>query len=110
MMLRAAPDRAPAGQVSFVVANMGWRVHELVILPLAPDRSAGQRAPRSDGRVDESGHLGEASASCRAGAGDGLRPGTVGWVTVSLPRGHYELVCNLPHHYGNGMWQAFTVT
>src|SRR5690349_15201622 len=30
MMLRAVPASVPAGQVSFVVGNMGWRTHEMV--------------------------------------------------------------------------------
>src|SRR5262249_46348969 len=53
MMLRALPARLPAGQISFVVANMGWRVHEMVVLPHAPDQAAGQRVPGADGRVPE---------------------------------------------------------
>src|SRR5450756_2890938 len=35
MMLRAAATTVPAGQISLVASNMGWRTHELVILPLA---------------------------------------------------------------------------
>lgn len=110
MMLRAVPVRVPAGQVSFIAGNMGWRTHELVVLPLTPGEAAGRRVTRSDGRVDETGSLGEASASCAAGEGDGIRAGTVGWVTLTLPAGSYELVCNLPHHYANGMRQQLTVS
>jgi hypothetical protein len=33
MMLRAVPHTVPAGEVSLVAENMGWRTHELVILP-----------------------------------------------------------------------------
>jgi hypothetical protein len=32
MMLRAVPHTMPAGEVSLVAENMGWRTHELVIL------------------------------------------------------------------------------
>ena len=71
MMLRATPATVPAGQVSLVASNMGWRTHELVILPLAADAAAGQRVPGPDGKVDEAGSLGEASASCAEGSGDG---------------------------------------
>lgn len=110
MMLRALPARVPTGQVSFVVGNMGWRTHEMVILPLAPGQAEGQRVPGADGRVSETGILGEASASCSAGAGDGIKPGTVGWVTLNLSPGRYELICNLRNHYANGMHQAFIVT
>jgi len=110
MMLRAFPASVPTGQVSFVVGNMGWRTHEMVVLPLAPGQAAGQRTPGTDGKVDEAGSLGEASASCAAGSGDGIKPGSVGWVTLALPAGRYELVCNLRNHYANGMHQAFVVT
>ena len=109
MMLRAAPASVPAGEVSFAVRNMGSRAHELVVLPLASGQRAGERAVDGTGRVDESGSLGEASASCASGAGEGIEPGTMGWVTLDLPPGHYELVCNLPHHYANGMYQEIVV-
>ncbi|MFZ0325020.1 MAG: hypothetical protein WAN48_12940 [Actinomycetes bacterium] len=110
MMLRAAPWRVPSGQTSFVVQNMGWRTHELVVLPLAPGAAAGQRVPGPNGKVDEAGSLGEASASCASGSGEGIDSGAVGWVTLDLPAGHYELVCNLRNHYANGMHQLMVVT
>lgn len=110
MMLRAAPSTVPSGQVTFVAQNMGWRTHELVILPLSPGSGAGQRLPGADGTVDESGSLGEASASCAAGSGEGITAGSVGWVTLSLPAGRYELLCNLPNHYADGMYQELDIT
>jgi uncharacterized cupredoxin-like copper-binding protein len=110
MILRAAPASVPAGQISFVASNVGWRTHELVILPLPAGASAGQRVPGPDGRVDETGSLGEASAACAAGSGEGITSGTVGWITLTLPPGRYELVCNLKNHYANGMYQELDVT
>jgi len=110
MMLRAAPASVPAGRVSMVAANMGWRTHELVILPLASGAIAGQRVPGADGKVSETGSLGEASNSCASGPGGGIKAGTVGWVTVTLAAGHYELVCNLANHYADGMYQELVVT
>jgi uncharacterized cupredoxin-like copper-binding protein len=109
MMLRAVPALVPAGRISFVVANMGWRTHEMVVLPLGPGQSAGQRALGADGRVPETGSLGEASASCAPGAGQGIEAGAVGWVTLNLPAGRYELVCNLRNHYADGMHQLLIV-
>jgi uncharacterized cupredoxin-like copper-binding protein len=109
MMLRAVPERVQSGQISFVVANMGWRTHEMVVLPLGPGQQAGGRVPGANGRVGETESPGEASASCAAGEGDGIRPGTVGWTTLDLPAGRYELVCNLRHHYEAGMHQLFVV-
>ena len=110
MLLQATPSTVPAGQVSFVVSNLGWRTHELVILPLPAGASAGQRVLGADGKVDETGSLGEASKSCGAGTGDGITYGTVGWTTITLKPGRYELVCNLTNHYTNGMYQELDVS
>jgi uncharacterized cupredoxin-like copper-binding protein len=110
MSLRAEPASVSSGQVSFVVDNRGWRTHELVVLPLAAGAAAGERVPGPDGKVDESGSLGEASGSCAAGAGEGIDSGAVGWVTLTLAPGHYELVCNLTNHYAGGMRQELVVT
>ncbi len=110
MMLRADHATQPAGVISLVATNMGWRTHELVILPLAAGAAAGQRTVGPDGKVAETGSLGEASGSCAAGTGKGIAARTVGWTTVTLPRGRYELVCNLANHYANGMHQELIVT
>ena len=110
MMLRVASGSISAGTISLVASNMGWRTHELVILPLTAGRIAGGRTPGPDGKIDEAGSLGEASNSCLGGSGDGIKARTVGWTSVRLKPGRYELVCNLPNHYENGMHQELTVS
>jgi uncharacterized cupredoxin-like copper-binding protein len=105
MMLRAQPAVVAAGPVSFVVQNMGWRTHELVVLTLPPSQAIGARPSGINGKVDETGSLGEASANCAEGLGDGITSGSVGWVTITLHPGRYELICNLPNHYIDGMRQ-----
>lgn len=110
MRLRVVPATVVAGQVSLVATNRGWRTHELVVLPLAARQSAGQRVPDASGKVDESASLGEASHSCGADEGDGIRAGTVGWTTLTLAPGRYELICNLTNHYADGMHQEILVT
>lgn len=110
MMLRAVPTQVAAGQISFVVGNVGWRIHELVVLPLGPGQQAGERVPGANGKVAETGSLGEASASCAAGAGDGISAQSVGWTTLTLAPGRYELLCNLPNHYADRMFQEIVVT
>ena len=109
MMLRATPVVVAAGQVNLVAENRGWRTHELVLLPLGPAAAAGQRVPGADGKVSEAGSLGEASASCTGGKGEGIDSAAVGWVTLQLSPGRYELVCNLKNHYANGMYQELDV-
>jgi uncharacterized cupredoxin-like copper-binding protein len=110
MVLRTDVVSVPAGQVSFVATDLGWRTHELVVLPLDAGEQAGQRVPGNDGKVDESGSLGEASAACAEGTGEGITAGSIGWATISLAPGRYELVCNMANHYADGMWQELVVT
>ena len=109
MVLGAWPRVVLAGQATLVAVNRGARSHELVVLPLAPHASVGRRTVGSDRAVDESTSLGEASRSCAAGEGSGLRPGTAGWVTLTLTPGRYELVCNRPGHYAHGMYTELVV-
>jgi hypothetical protein len=81
----------------------GGPAHAVVVLPLGHDQYAGQRAIGVDGKVDESGILGEASRTCGPDQGDGIRAAANAWTTVTLPPGRYELVCNIPGHCGDGM-------
>ena len=57
----------------------------------------------AENRVDEdkAGDKGEVSE---------LDPGKSGALTVPLKAGKYLLICNVPGHYGAGMWTEFTVT
>jgi uncharacterized cupredoxin-like copper-binding protein len=108
MRLMAGPTRVSAGRVRLVASNLGRRTHELVVLPLAPGTPAGQRQV-VDRQVGESDSLGEASASCAPGEGAGIRPGGVGWVSLDLDPGRYELVCNRRGHYEAGMHAVLLV-
>ncbi len=110
MSVDVSSTSVPSGTVSLRVANDGVRVHELVILPLADGAQPGQRAIGSNGRVDEGASLGEASATCASGEGDGIAAGSAGWTTLTLAPGRYELVCNLPGHYAAGMYAELDVT
>jgi uncharacterized cupredoxin-like copper-binding protein len=110
MTLRTSAATVSAGQISLVASNRGWRTHELVILKLAPGATAGRRVPASDGKVAETSSLGEASRSCGSRAGDGITSGSVGWTTLTLAPGRYELICNLPNHYTDGMYEQLIVT
>lgn len=98
----------PAGRVSLVAHDRGALAHEVVVLPLSSD-GPGTRPTGSDGKVNESASLGEASRSCAQGAGDGLSPGSTGWTTLTLKPGRYELICDEPWHYASGMFDVLTV-
>jgi len=109
MRVLATPASVPAGTVSLRVANTGTLTHELVVLPLAAGQPPGSRPVRPDRTVSEAGSLGEASATCAAGHGDGIAPGAASWVTLTLHPGRYELICNLPGHYARGMYTELDV-
>ena len=115
MRIFVNPSTVPAGQVSFRAINTGGLSHELVVLPL-PQGFPGQRVSGPDGKVDETGSLGEASRTCGADKGDeqsaqyGILPGATGWTTVTLSPGRYELICNIAGHYVGGMYAELDVT
>jgi len=107
--LIASPNTVSAGAMSFTAVNTGGLVHELVVLPLPAD-GPGTRPTGSDGTINESQSMGEASRSCAAGTGDGIAPGSTGWTTMTLAPGRYEVVCDMPWHYASGMFDVLTVT
>jgi uncharacterized cupredoxin-like copper-binding protein len=110
MTVEATPMTVAAGAVSLQVANTGYLTHELVVLPLAAGQQPGQRWVGADGKVAETGSVGEASATCAAGSGEGIASGSSGWVSLTLTTGRYELLCNLPGHYTGGMWTELDVS
>jgi len=110
MAVSASPSSVPAGEVSFRVVNQGGMLHEFVVLPLAAGQTIGARPIGYDGKVSETGSLGEASTSCGQGAGNGIAPGATSWVTLQLPPGRYELICNLQGHYAMGMYTELDVS
>jgi len=109
MGLSASPSIIASGKVNIVLSNLGMRTHELVVLPLADGQSAGMRVVGADGKIDESGSLGEVSNNCASGSGKGIASGSRGWTTLNLGPGRYEFVCNLPNHYAAGMYQEVVV-
>ena len=110
--MRLSVDRASVahGTMSFLATNDARVDHELVVMPLLAGQAPGSRTVGADNAIAEASSLGEASQTNGAGAGDGIRPSASGWVTLTLAPGHYELVCNLPGHYGAGMYTELDVT
>ncbi|WP_207343995.1 sulfocyanin-like copper-binding protein [Arthrobacter sp. E3] len=110
MRLQADPATVPHGTVWFLATNRGSITHEMVVLPLPEAQIVGARPIGGDGKIDEMGSLGEASNNCAEGPGQGILPGGSSWVSITLKPGRYELLCNLPGHYGAGMYTQLTVT
>ena len=102
MGIKASPGAVKAGEVTFKVKNDSKdTVHEMIVMYLA---DSGKPLPyvEAENRVDEdkAGDKGEVSE---------LDPGKSGALTVELKAGKYLLICNVPGHYGAGMWAEFTV-
>jgi uncharacterized cupredoxin-like copper-binding protein len=97
MKISLSRTHVPAGKVSFVVKNSGTIEHEMVVV----------RKPRSGKlrvvhfKAAEDGAVGEV---------EDLEVGKVRKLTLTLQRGRYVLICNLPGHYQLGMRADLVVT
>ena len=92
-----AVQSAPAGRVTFTVRNTGRAEHEFVVLrTLLP---AGSLALRS-GEASERGNVGEIGS---------VKPGQQKKLALTLKKGHYSILCNLPGHYKSGQFVDFYV-
>ena len=103
MGVNATPATAAAGIVSFEVTNGSKdTVHEMIVM-YRQDPTKPLPYIDAENRVDEdrAGDKGEVSE---------LDPGKSGTLTVPLKLGKYVLICNVPGHYGSGMWAEFDVT
>ena len=108
-----APPTATSGDVTFVVRNAGTMPHELLVvqsdaapgkIPLTDSGDPPEPVASGADRISEDGSVGETG-------GDPLEPGETRTFTVSnLAPGTYQLLCNMPGHYKNGMWSEFTVS
>ena len=98
----ASASTVSAGEISFDVLNASEEmIHEMVVAKL-PDGNGALPFNTDEGRVDEDlmNGFGEVAE---------LEPGERGQLTVNLEPGTYVLFCNIPGHYGSGMWTLLTV-
>ena len=91
-----ATQGAPAGKVRFVVTNIGRLEHEFVVI--RTNKPAGNLLKGNE--ADETGAVGEL---------DGVKAGNARVLVITLRRGHYALICNLPGHYKTGQFADFYV-
>jgi hypothetical protein len=84
-----------AGPVKFTTANLGTITHEFVVI----------RTDILDGRIPLAGNKFDEEAPGVSSPGEisEFEVGKVGETVINLEPGHYQLVCNLPGHYHNGM-------
>jgi uncharacterized cupredoxin-like copper-binding protein len=88
---------ARAGKVTFVLRNTGTVQHEFVVLKTL--KAAGGLAGKN-GEANEAGNVGEVGS---------VKPGQQKKLTLTLAKGHYSLICNLPGHYAGGQFADFYV-
>jgi uncharacterized cupredoxin-like copper-binding protein len=97
--LTATPGTFAPGPISFGIDNDGPSVHEFVVLRSddAPDALPVENGLIREDQIDLIDEV------------EDLAPGTSSSLDVNLDAGAYVLVCNLPAHYEQGMFAAFTV-
>ncbi len=91
-----ATQGAPKGKVKFIVTNTGTFKHEFVVLKTT--KPAGNLLKGKE--ADEAGNVGEIG---------GIPAGQAKTLTLTLAKGHYALICNLPGHYAAGQFADFYV-
>jgi uncharacterized cupredoxin-like copper-binding protein len=97
-ILPVTTTKTRAGKVTFVVRNAGKMTHEFVVIK-TPKLSGALKAP-GEAEASEKGAVGEIEE---------LKPGEVKRLTLTLTKGHYALICNLPGHYTLGQFLDFYV-
>ena len=92
-----SPKSVSAGKVTFSVKNSGDVEHELVVIKTS---TAASKLKVSNGRASDNGAV---------KAIHDIASGKSKSASVTLKKGHYVLLCNIPGHYGQGMRADFTV-
>jgi hypothetical protein len=93
---------AKAGKVTFTMTNYGSTIHEMLVTKT--DIALGQIPLGSDGKFNE-----DSPDSKVVDEISEFDPGTTKSATFNLPPGKYQLVCNVPNHYKDGMYLAFEI-
>lgn len=99
--ITSSATAAKTGEVTFSVTNDGTLGHEFLVVKtdIAPGKiplDGDHFAEPTDG-IEVIDEIGEFAV------------GTTETLTLKLEAGNYQIVCNLPGHYKNGMFIAFEV-
>jgi uncharacterized cupredoxin-like copper-binding protein len=95
--IAVSPKSAAHGKVTFTVKNAGKFEHEMVVIKTSTKAS---KLKVSGNEASEKGAVGEV---------EDIAAGKSKKLTLTLAKGHYALICNIPGHYKNGMRTDFTV-
>jgi uncharacterized cupredoxin-like copper-binding protein len=99
--IQVSSSTIKAGDVNFAITNAGKMTHEFVVVQT--DLGFSQVPVTAEGTADEQELKG-------MGEVEDIEAGKSGDLKLSLPPGHYMLICNLPGHYASGMHADFVVT
>jgi uncharacterized cupredoxin-like copper-binding protein len=97
--LTPTPGTFAPGAITFGIDNDGPSAHEFVVLRTddAPDALPVENGVIPEEQID------------LVDEAEDIAPGTSTSLDVNLDAGAYVLVCNLPAHFEQGMFAAFTV-
>ena len=95
---KPVPAKVGAGKTTFTVHNTGKLVHEFIVLKT---NVAAGKLPVKAAKAVLVGKV--------EGKITGIKPGKTAQLTLTLPKGKYILLCNLPAHYQAGQRAAFSV-
>jgi uncharacterized cupredoxin-like copper-binding protein len=91
---------APAGPVTFSIANTGFIPHELIVLQTSIPQDQLPLSPTDPKTVQTPGQVGIAS---------NIAAGASATLTLTLGAGPYDLICNIQSHYKDGMHTGLTI-
>lgn len=97
-------DRHVAGDVTFDLSNRGTIPHEFLVV--ATDKTAVELLEAVDpatNRIDE-------ELLDVVDEQPEYDPATTAELTITLPEGHYVVMCNIEGHYASGMYADLTIT
>ena len=95
-------ETAKAGKVTFTMTNYGTITHEMLVVKT--DVAPGKITVGADGKFNE-----DDPAWTVVDEISEFDAGSTESKTFDLEAGKYQIVCNIPNHYNNGMFLPFEV-
>ncbi|MDA8202273.1 MAG: cupredoxin domain-containing protein [Chloroflexi bacterium] len=101
--IESSTTTVSAGQIRLAISNQGPSIHEIEVFSL-PTGVEPAALPVKDNVADT-----DSVGLTALDEVEDIAPQTAATLTVSLQPGRYALICNLPAHYGQGMYALLTV-
>ena len=98
--IKLSKASAPHGKVTFIVRDAGHLAHQFIVL----------QTKLSQGELPMKGSIVNLKKAGKVIGKISLAPGKGARLTVTLAKGPYVILCNLPAHYQSGQHTAFRAT